>query len=218
MRSKDWKPEGAAKVLIIGEDPNLQWSDTLPQYVMFTDYYFRKIPYDLGERSRYMEAKKLFEMVEDLSDFKYKADDVYVTCLCNDTLERPAKGKRTLIPEQKALKGIEHIKWILQQNPEIEVIFALSQQTNYWLQKSGFVESDELFLKAAEPRRTGVQDIMPYYQPVNPKAFNEICAKPRFVNDYRIKLFPLLPMRDYPLRGDNIERFEKAYNQIHELL
>ena len=94
MRSKDSKPKEKAKVLIIGEDPNLQWSDTLPQYVMFADYYFRKIPYDLGERSRYMEAKRLFEMVEDLSEFKYKNDEVYVTCLCCDTLERPAKGKR----------------------------------------------------------------------------------------------------------------------------
>ena len=218
MRSKDWKPKEIAKVLIIGEDPNLQWSDTLPQYVMFTDYYFRKIPYDLGERSRYSEAKRLFEMVENLSDFKYKDDEVYVTCLCCDTLERPAKGKRTLIPEQKALKGVDHIKWILQENPEIEVIFALSQQTNYWLQKSGLVEADELFLKGAEPRRTGIQDIMPYYQPVNPKAFNDICGKLRYVNNYRIKLFPLLPMRDFPLRGDNVERFEKTYEQIKDQL
>ena len=218
MRSKDWKPKEIAKVLIIGEDPNLQWSDTLPQYVMFTDYYFRKIPYDLGERSRYSEAKRLFEMVENLSDFKYKDDEVYVTCLCCDTLELPAKGKRTLIPEQKALKGVDHIKWILQENPEIEVIFALSQQTNYWLQKSGLVEADELFLKGAEPRRTGIQDIMPYYQPANPKAFNDICGKLRYVNNYRIKLFPLLPMRDFPLRGDNVERFEKTYKQIKDQL
>ena len=218
MRSNDWKPKETAKVLVIGEDPNLQWCDTLPEYVMFTDYYFRKIPYDLGERSRYMEAKKLFEMVEDLTEFKYKYDEVYVTCLCCDSLARPAKGKRTLIPEQMALKGVEHIKWILQQNPEIEVIFALSQQTNYWLQKSGFAEADEQFLKAAEPRRTGLQDIMPYYQPVNPKVFNEICAKLRYVNNYRIKLFPLLPMRDYPLRGDNVERFEKSYALIKEQL
>ena len=74
MRSKDWKPKETAKVLVIGEDPNLQWCDTLPEYVMFTDYYFRKIPYDLGERSRYMYAKKLFVMVEDLTYFKYKYD------------------------------------------------------------------------------------------------------------------------------------------------
>ena len=117
-----------------------------------------------------------------------------------------------------AHKGVEHIKWILQQNPEIEVIFALSQQTNYWLQKSGFAETDELFLKGAEPRRTGLQDTMPYYQPVNPKAFNDICAKLRYVNDYRIKLFPLLPLRDSPLRGDNIDRFAKVYSEIQDNL
>ena len=172
----------------------------------------------MGERSRYIEDKKRVEMVEDLSEFKYNIDKVYVTWLCNDTLPRQAKGKRTIIPEPMESKGVEHIKWVLQQNPEIEVIFALSQQTNYWLQKSGFAEADEEFLKAAEPRRTGLQDIMPYYQPVNPKVFNDICAKLRYVNEYRIKLFPLLPMRDYPLRGDNAERFEKAYKAISEQL
>lgn len=214
MRSKDWKPEMPAKLLVIGEDPNLQWSEQLPQYVMFADYYFKKMPYDLGERSRYMEAKNLFDMVKELTDYKYFVDEVYVTCLCNDTLPRPAKGKRTFIPEKYALKGVEHIKWILEQNPEIEVILALSQQTNYWLQKSGLVEANEEFLKGAESRRTGMQDLMPYYQPVNPKSFNAICAKPMVVKGTEIRVYPLLPLRDFPLRETNIDKFGPLYSEM----
>ncbi|MGL4293775.1 MAG: hypothetical protein ACRCSQ_09390 [Bacteroidales bacterium] len=216
MRSKDWKPELPAKMLVIGEDPNLQWSEQLPQYVMFTDYYFRKKPTDLGERSRYTEAKNLFDMIKELTSYKYFVDEIYVTCLCNDTLPRPAKGKRTLIPEKFALKGVEHIKWILEQHPEIEVIIALSQQTNYWLQKSGLVESCDAFIAGAEPRRTGMQDLMPYYQPVNPKSFNEICAKPLKVIGSEIKVYPLLPLRDYPLRDRNKELFGDLYDQMRK--
>lgn len=56
MRTKDWKAVESAKVLVIGEDSNLQWSDAVPEYVMFADYYFRSFPKDHSERSRNVEA------------------------------------------------------------------------------------------------------------------------------------------------------------------
>lgn len=44
MRTKDWKAINNAKVLVVGEDSNLQWSESVPEYVMFADYYFRGFP------------------------------------------------------------------------------------------------------------------------------------------------------------------------------
>ncbi|MEG1617551.1 MAG: hypothetical protein RR202_02015 [Bacteroidales bacterium] len=214
MRTKDWKPAEPARLLVIGEDSNLQWTDQLPDFPMFADYYFRKIPYDLGERSRYMESKNLFEMIKTLTDFTYKVDEVYVTNLCNDSLERAPKGKRTLIPEAKALKGIEHIQYILDTNPEINLIFACSMQVNYWLQKSGLVEPNEEFLKGAEPRRTGINSLQPFYQPVNPKSFQDVCAKFTKLVGRDIKVLPLLPMKDYPLRDKNLELYGEAYLEV----
>ena len=63
MRSKDVKAASAAKVLVIGEDSNLQWSDKAPEFVMFADYYFNRFPEDHGERSRNVEARQLFEHI-----------------------------------------------------------------------------------------------------------------------------------------------------------
>lgn len=214
MRSKDWKPKEPARLLVIGEDVNLQWKNHLPEYALYADYYFRKIPYDLGERSRYLEAKNLFDMVKELTDYTYLADEVYVTTLSNTELEHAPNGKRTLIPEKTALAGIERIRQILKENPEIDLIFCLSMQANYWLQKSGLVEADELFVKGAEPRRTGISHIPPFYQPVNPKVFREICASSRPTQDGGIRTVALLPLKDYPLRDKNLEVFGAAYEAL----
>ena len=52
MKSKDLKSEYDTKILVIWEDSNLVWSEEVPNYVMFADYYFKPIPEDHGERSR----------------------------------------------------------------------------------------------------------------------------------------------------------------------
>lgn len=215
MRSKDWKPKETAKLLVIGEDPNLQWSEQLPEYPMFADYYFRKVPYDHGERSRYVEAKNLFDMIKKLTDYTIPITSVYITHLCNESLERAPKGKRTLIPENLALRGVDHIRWILEQNPEIELILACSMQTNYWLQKSGLVPANETFLKGAEPRRTGIQNDPPFYQPVNAKVFQEICGKFSYLTENpSVRILPLLPVRDFPLHDRNKEQYGAIYEEI----
>ena len=215
MRTKDWKPALTARVLLISEDPNLQWSDSLPDYPHFADYYFRKIPRDHGERSRYVEACDLFDMIEYLSNNEYSPNEVLITHLCNDSLERAPKGKKTLIPPFMAIKGVEHIRWILEQNPTIECIFSCSMQTNYWLQEAGLIPAHKEYLKGAEPRRTGKQNDPPYYQPVNAKVFAEICGKETFLIDKPdVRVFPLLPVRDFPLRERNAEQYAEVYRQI----
>ena len=52
MRTKDWKAINTPQILVVGEDSNLQWSETVAKYAMFADYYFRNFPEDHGERSR----------------------------------------------------------------------------------------------------------------------------------------------------------------------
>lgn len=214
MRTKDWKAIGTPKVLVIGEDSNLQWSEVGAKYAMFADYCFRPFPEDHGERSRNVEARNLFGYVMALTAGQVIPEEVYVTNLCNDSVESAPKGKRTLIPEEKALKGIEHIKWILAENSSIKCVLAMSLQTNYWLQKTGFYEADAAFLKAAEPRRTGMESIEPFYQPVDGKAFTSVCGTVHGVKGFPVKVFPILPAKDYPLSDSNRERYGKALDQV----
>lgn len=214
MRAKDWKATADAKILVIGEDSNLQWSDKAPEYVMFADYYFRRFPEDHGERSRNVEARNLFNYITDLTSHRVDPREVYLTNLCNDTLEPSPKGKRILIPEEKALKGIEHIEWILNQYPSIKYVLAMSLQTNYWLQKAGFYTGSEAFLSDAQPRNNGINCIQPYYQPVSGKAFPAICGNVYEANHFPVKVLPVLPAKDYPLTGLNKERYEEAFQSI----
>ena len=214
MRTKDWKAINTPKILMIGEDSNLQWSETVAKYAMFADYYFRGFPEDHGERSRNVEARNLFNYVMRLTDHQLTPEDVYITNLCNDDVEPAPKGKRTFIPEEKAQKGIEHIKWILSENPSIKCILAMSLQTNYWLQQLGFYEGDADFLRAAEPRRNGKESLSPFYQPVDGKAFTMICGKAYDATDFPVKVFPVLPTKDYPLSDQNLDRYAKALDQV----
>lgn len=214
MRTKDWKAINTPKILVIGEDSNLQWSETVAKYAMFADYYFRKFPEDHGERSRNVESRNLFEYVMKLTAHQLTPENVYITNLCNDDVEPAPKGKRTYIPEEKAEKGIEHIKWILSENPTIKCVLAMSLQTNYWLQKLGFYEGDADFLRAAEPRRVGKESLSPFYQPVDGKAFIGICGKEYEAKEFPIKVFPVLPAKDYPLSEQNMERYAKGLEQV----
>lgn len=216
MRTKDWKAIDTAKVLVVGEDSNLQWSETVAKYAMFADYYFRGFPEDHGERSRNVESRNLFDYVMRLTVKQVTPEEVYVTNLCNDDVEPAPKGKRTFIPEEKALKGIEHIKWILSENPSIRCVLAMSLQTNYWLQKAGFYEADAAFLKAAEPRRTGMESIEPFYQPVDGKAFTGVCGTIHDATDFPVKVIPILPVKDYPLTDQNKDRYGEALEGVRK--
>lgn len=214
MRTKDWKALQPAKLLVIGEDSNLQWSETVPEYVMFADYYFRRFPQDHGERSRNVEARNLFNYITGLTGNRISPEEIYITNLCNDDVAPSPKGKRVYIPEAKAVKGMEHIRWILSENPTIESVLVISLQSNYWLQKENFYPADEAFLKAAEPRRIGRENDPPFYQPIDGKAFTAICGKRYLINGSSIQLFPILPAKDYPLSEQNSERYGEALKGI----
>lgn len=216
MRSKDWKAVKTAKVLLVGEDSNSQWSDDVSEYVMFADYYFRDFPADHGERSRNVEAQNLFAHLNGATAGRFKPDEVYVTNLWRESLPRAPKGKRVLIPEAQAKVGLDHIDWILIANPTIEWVVPMSMQVNYWLQKLGFYGGGDAFITAAEPRRTGMASEPPYYQPVDGKAFQQVCGKIYEAKERPVKVAPVLAAKDFPLRERNLEQFGAAYKQLDE--
>ena len=217
MRSKDQKAAYPAKILVIGEDSNLQWTDTATEYAMFADYYFRPFPEDHGERSRNVEAQNLYHHILFLTNDLFKPEEMYVTNLCNDYVQPPAKGKRVFIPEEKAVKGLAHIKWILEENPSIKYVFAMSLQTNYWLQQLGFYGGDETFLHGAQPRRVGIECIEPFYQPVDGKAFRTIIGQIYDTTVPDVKVIPILPAKDFPLSDKNEVLFREAYTKIRTI-
>jgi len=215
MRSKDLKPAELPIVLVVGEDSNLQWSDTATEVAMFADYYFRSFPEDDGERSRNVESRNLFNHLTFVTLNSVKPSEMYVTNLCNDYITPAPKGKRVFIPEEKAIKGLSHIEWVLEQNPSIKYVLSMSLQTNYWLQKLEFYGDDEAFLYGAQPRRKGLESLEdPYYQPVDGKVFRSICGNIYDAKKFPVKVIPILSAKNYPLRGKDEELYAGAYEKI----
>lgn len=218
MRAKDLKATKSAKVLVVGEDSNLQWSGKVPEFVMFADYFFRDFPKDGGERSRNVEARNLFAYIAYVTGNKFKPEELYFTNLCNDLVTMPPKGKRVLIPEEKAIRGMTHIEWILEENPTIQYVVVMSMQSNYWFQKLGFYPEDEVFINGAQPRRIGLNCENPFYQPVNGKVFRNMVAN-RFVSKkHGVTVIPVLSAREYPLKDKNLEIYGDVYELLHHYM
>lgn len=217
-QTKDWTAVVTPRVLLVGENATLQWSDQVIEYVMFLDYYFRDKPYDHGERSRYKEAQSILRCINELSSDRYRAQEVYATNLSMEQLKRPPHGKHLFIPESEAVLGMKRIYKILVDNPTIETVFLMSLQVNFWMQTFGFYSSDEQFVHAAQPRRAGITESKPYYQPVDAKAFNNVCGNVYHckIGERAINVVPILPAKDYPLYGANIGRFSAAYEKVKE--
>lgn len=210
-KTKDWSAVTTPKVLLIGENSTLQWSDEVIPYVMFLDYFFEPKPYDLGERSRFTEAKLIFELVGKLTDEWCTPQCVHATNISHDLLERAPKGKHLLIPTKSAKEGIERIKKILVEHPTIEYVFAMGMQVNYYLQLFGFYGCNDKFIHGAQPKNIGITNCPPYYQPVDAKVFNDICGEFYDIEGSKAKLIPILPARDYPLSADKMAKFGDKY-------
>ncbi len=198
-----------ARVLVIGHDPRLQRSDTQSQYAFFADYYFRPIPTQRSELQKYKLAQAVFSYVAYLISSRYSPDKLVLTNLCNTALPHAPKRKTVLIPQQEARAGISAIRDILHQS-SVEVVFAMSLQVNYWLQKLGFYPPVPEFLRAAEPAPRGLKHEPPYYEARRGRAFQLICGKCFNVDGRRV--IPILHVKNWPLRGV----FKKAYAQAYE--
>jgi len=132
--------------------------------------------------------------------------------LCNDVLEHAPRRKTVLIPEQKAKEGLQHIRKVLAQS-QIECIFPMSLQVNYWLQQLGFYYSTKTFLTYSEPQKAGLISKEKYYTAKKAGTFLEICGN-KYVADNQYPLFPILHIKQYPLKGrliayaDNYKRLK----------
>ena len=200
-----------AKVMVIGHDPRLQRSNTQAQYAFFGDYYFRPIPRQRSELAKYRLAEKVFSCAAHMTSHRYTAEQLVLTNLCNKMLPRPPAKRTVLIPQEEAQEGIAAIRDILAHS-QVELIFAMSEQVNYWLQRLGFYAPVPEFLRRAEPAPRGLLHEPPYYTPKQGSAFQLICGRRYTVGDAH--LVPILHVKNWPLRG----RFKRAYAQAYERL
>ncbi len=195
-----------AKVLVIGHDPRLQRSETLAEYSFFADYYFRPIPAKPPELRKYDLAASLFAYVAYLTSHRYNASELLITNLCNDALPHAPSGKTVLIPPKIAEQSVLEFQQLLRRSA-IELIFPMSQQVNYLLQKFGLYTSTEKYLEMSAPK-----DAAEYYEPVGKSPFLEICG-----NGYRVgsaMLFPILHVKHYPLKKIMLKQYGARYEKI----
>ena len=213
----DWNPsehfEGiVAKVLLIGHDPRLQSSDTIADYALFADYYFKEIPLKNAEKRKFDFARRSIEQVLEITNQQYSAEEIYVTNLCNESLPHAPTGKTVLIPDVIAKEGAERIKNIINQNRSIELVLPMSQQVNYWLQKYGFYRTGTSFCDNAQPKQKGIDNDPPYYEPMRGKAFLEICGNV-YTLDTGQRLIPILHTKQY----GKLMAYGQCYERLMDL-
>jgi hypothetical protein len=205
-----------SKILIIGHDPRLQESNTLAETAFFANYYFKPIPTQGNKRAKYKLAEAVFDYVSHLTSHKYSADQIVLTNLCNVPLPHSPKNKTVYISEENARQGINAISDILNQS-DLEIIFAMSVQVNYWLQKLDFYPTVKEFISSAEPKKKGVTHEPPYYEQSQGRAFTYICGKQYTTHDGR-RVFPILHIKNWPLRGSFAKTYSKSYETCINLL
>lgn len=185
MECKDWNPEEKLnvkpKVLLIGHDPRLQNSEDKAEYALYSNFYFNKeVLKSRSEKQKYGLAAKSFGQILDITNGRFKAEEIYVTNLCNKFLPSTAKKNQTVyIPETDAKDGYKRIVAILSQYKTIEYVFPMSQQVNYWLQYFGLYHTNSDFLENAKPKQKGIDSEKPYYEAIQQgkHPFLNICGK-----------------------------------------
>ena len=204
MECKDWNPDVelkvTPKVLLIGHDPRLRESDDEAEYVLYSNFYFKKVGLKgRSEKQKYGLAAKSFGQILDITNGRFRAEEIYVTNLCNKFLPHTAKNGQTVyISETNAKDGYERIVKIINQYKTIEYIFPMSQQVNYWLQYFGLYHTETDYLDKAKPKQKGINNTPPYYEAEkqNDAPFLEICG-----NEYLLstgqKLIPILHTKQY---------------------
>ena len=214
MQTLDWKPkEQTLRALLIGHDPRLQQSDTQAEYVLFANYYFDKTIKDRAFKSKYGLAASAFNQITQITNGKIKPEEIYITNLCNSTLPHAPKGKTVCIPEEKAIAGVENIKKIIEENPNIEYLFPMSLQVNYWLQKLGLYQSSNEFVIESTPKTIGIQNEPPYYEPIGKSPFKLICGNRYQVTGGTQTVIPILHAKCFPL-NKQLRAYEPAYERM----
>jgi hypothetical protein len=199
-------PLREARVLVIGHDPRLRRSDTRAGYAFFGDYHFRPPPPQKSELRKRELASAVYDYIGYLTSGLYRPEEIILTNLCNQPLPHAPRGKVVYIPEQVAAAGIDDIRQLIASS-KAELIFAMSQQVNYWLQALDFYSPIPAYLERAAPAERGRLNQPPYYQPRKDHAFPLICGQLHEAAGCR--LFPIPHVRSWPLNG----AFSAAYSQ-----
>lgn len=210
--TKDYIPNNHAKALIIGHDPTLRATETKPEYAFFADYYFKEEPHKRSEKQKYMLAKKTFEQILEITRGKVRANEIYVTNLCNKTL--PHSNGVVKIPKEAAIDGVARIREILKANPSIQYVFPMSLQVNYWLQELGLYTSNNGFLENTRPKEHNRNDHK--FKPRKGRTFLLICGKQYEISNGEGQIvIPILHTKQYPLKGYMVV-YESCYKRINE--
>lgn len=98
-----------AEILVIGHDPRLQTSDSEAQSAFFLEMPSRELKTQVEVRQRSF-AHRLLKYVDWLTGRKLPLSELYVTNLCNEFLERRAKGA-IYIPKSEAQRGVQAFSW-----------------------------------------------------------------------------------------------------------
>jgi len=215
MKTKIWGNPEKATILVIGHDPGLKQSPTIADYCFFADYYFRPKPNRKSELSKYKLAEACYSCTRKLTTGQISDDKVLITNLCNETLPPSPKGKANYIPIEEAEAGLGAIRTLIKDS-SVKLIFPMSQQVNYWLQKLGFYTTGTAFLEKSEPKEIGIKSKPPYYSPRKSGAFKEICGN-KYVADNQYYLFPILHVKNYPLKGNFLTYEDNYSNCITEV-
>jgi hypothetical protein len=212
--TSDWsKYVERAKILVVGHDPRLQTSDTKAEFCFFADYYFEKKQTSQSDKRKFSLAESLFDQIRYITCGHFDDKDVYITNLCNDTLPKPPSNHTVYIPRKNAQEGLENIREILSRT-NIQFIFPMSMQVNYWLQELGFYYSENGFADAARPREQGINNKPPYYKETTPGQFVTICGN-CYKADRRYMLYPILHTKNYPLK-DKFLKYKPNYDRMRE--
>ena len=210
--TKPWIPQNP-KALVIGHDPRLNRSETIAEYSLFADYYFKPVPGQKSEKRKYDLAYSLFNYISIITNKKLKPEDIAVTNLCNSSLPHAPKGKTVLIPKYEAEQGMNSILEIIDKHPGIEFIFPLSLQVNYWLQKFNFYDSNDDFCANSEPKEIGLNNNPPYFQPKQSRTFLKICGNEYSTSNKKIKLYPILHVKCYP-PANRFSAYGECYDKL----
>lgn len=216
---KDWNPDEKLnvkpQVLLIGHDPRLHNSKDEAEYALYSNFYFNKEVLKRGsEKQKYGLAAKSFDQILDITNGRFKAEEIYVTNLCNKFLPHTAqKGQTVFISETNANDGYKRIVAILSQYKTIEYIFPMSLQVNYWLQYFGLYQTDTDFLDKAKPKQKGIESVPPYYDAIKKRKnpFLDICGRV-YEMETGQKVIPILHTKQY----GRLDAYIPCYERIKE--
>jgi hypothetical protein len=211
-----------ASILIIGHDPLLQKSDAHAGKAFFFEYLEKDSPppTNKSEARKYGLARAVCDYVKDLAGRPIPLDQLYVTNLCNEYLERPETHGIVLIPEEQAERGLKEIRAIIPQ-AKFRLILPMSLQTFYHLCHLGFLdEANERisrFIKEAQPSRRKADQGVYFSRGEAP--FLEVCGG--LYHHRGIPLVPVMHVKQWPLKGRAIrynEPMELAKRAVREAL